>query len=86
MSMRYVVLDDEINIAMRHTHTGGHKKKKKKGISYWQLCIEKDVIERSVLVRGLVDDLGEAATVNLEPVPLPNVSTSTLAPLHLHTI
>jgi S-phase kinase-associated protein 1 len=34
------------------------------------LKIDRDVAERSILIKNLIDDIGEE---NLEPIPIPNV-------------
>jgi S-phase kinase-associated protein 1 len=36
------------------------------------ITVNRDVATRSVLIKNLIEDLGEAATS--EPVPIPNVS------------
>ena len=42
---------------------------------------DREVAERSVLIKNMVEDLGEAATA--EPIPIPNVR---FAPFHLRQL
>jgi hypothetical protein len=47
-------------------------------LSVSDLVTDRDVIERSVLLKNMIDDLGEAATS--EPIPIQNVSSASLCP------
>jgi len=41
-----------------------------------EIPVDRDVAERSILIKNMCDDLGEAATA--EPIPIPNVNESVL--------
>ncbi|KKY19209.1 putative sulfur metabolism negative regulator [Phaeomoniella chlamydospora] len=41
-----------------------------------EISVDRDVAERSVLIKNMVEDLGEAATS--EPIPIPNVNEAVL--------
>ena len=41
-----------------------------------EITVDRDVAKRSVLIKNMIDDLGELATN--DPIPIPNVSHNVL--------
>lgn len=45
-------------------------------LTSWSVCLDRDVAERSILIKNMLEDLGESD----EAIPIPNVSTQRLSP------